>query len=229
MHRNLPFLIFAAAVLSVLVALGSWQVRRLGEKTAYLAAIEARIGAAPVAIPAQPEPERDRFLAVTAEGRLTGPEVHVLVSTRDFGAGFRVIQAFETKDRRLLLDRGFIPASQKSAPRPVGVPLSVTGNLYWPDEIDSFTPETDLAANIWYARDVPALARALGTEEAMIIARDTAPADTGISPLPVDPSGIPNRHLEYVLTWYGLALTWVVMSLYFLRRRRGGQDKGKDA
>ena len=223
MRRNLPFLIFALAVLVVLIALGTWQVRRLGEKTEYLAAIEARIGAAPVAVPPAPDPERDRFLAVEADGTLTGPEVHVLVSTRDFGAGFRVIQAFKTGGRRLLVDRGFIPARDKAASRPAGR-MKITGNLYWPDEIDRFTPETDHGANIWFARDVPALARALGTEEVMIIARFSSEQTPQITPLPIDSSGIPNRHLEYLLTWYGLAVTWVVMSLYFLRRRVGQNE-----
>ncbi|WP_457773652.1 SURF1 family protein [Phycobium rhodophyticola] len=108
--------------------------------------------------------------------------------------------------------------------------MTITGNLHWPDETDGYTPEKDLAANIWYARDVPALAQHLGTEPVLLIARETAPKDTSVAPLPVDTSSIPNRHLEYVLTWYGLALTWVVMTTYFLRRRRSdddSQNKGK--
>ena len=104
--------------------------------------------------------------------------------------------------------------------------VAVTGNLYWPDEVDSFTPENDLQANIWFARDVPALADALGTEPVMIIARTSSVSDPTVTPLPVDTSAIPNRHLEYLLTWYGLAITWVLMTLYFLRRR-ARQNKGQ--
>lgn len=219
LRRNLPFLIFAIAILALFIGLGNWQVRRLGEKRAYLDQVEAVIGAAPVAIPADPDPERDRFRAVRARGTLVGPEVHVLVSTRDYGAGYRIVQAFETGGRKLLLDRGFIRLTDKDTPRP-SHEIEVMGNLYWPDETDAFTPENDLGANIWYARDVPPLAAHLGTEAAMIVARETVPADPRILPLPIDTSGIPNRHLEYILTWYGLALTWVIMSAYFLYRRR---------
>ncbi|MDU8926111.1 SURF1 family protein [Alisedimentitalea sp. MJ-SS2] len=219
MHRNLPFLIFSVLVLVVLISLGNWQVRRMGEKQTYLTQIEATIGAAPVTLPAAPDPDKHRFLAITATGQFTGPEIHVLVSTRDFGAGYRIIQAFETDGRKLLVDRGFIRLTDKDYPRPASE-VQLTGNLYWPDETDSYTPDNDLGANIWYARDVPPLAAHLGTEETMIIARTTTPDDPRITPLPTDSASIPNRHLEYVLTWYGLALTWVVMSLYFLRRRR---------
>ena len=225
MRRNLPFLIFSLAVLAVFVSLGNWQVRRLAEKEAYLAEIESRIGAAPTAIPAAPDPGTDRFLAVTATGRLTGPEIHVLVSTRDLGAGYRVIRAFETEGRLVLADLGFIRLTDKDSPRPPR-DVTLTGNLYWPDETDSYTPENDHAANIWYARDVPPLAAALGTEKTMIIAREITPPDPAITPLPTDTSGIPNRHLEYVFTWYGLAATWVVMTLYFLSRRRTTRKKG---
>ncbi len=225
MRRNLPFLIFSAAVLVLFISLGNWQVRRLAEKEAYLAEIDSRIGAAPVAIPATPDPQADRFLAVTAAGRLTGPEIHVLVSTRDFGAGYRVIRAFETDGRRVLVDLGFIRLTAKDAPRPPR-DVTLTGNLYWPDEIDSYTPENDRDANIWYARDVPSLATALGTEETLIVARAIDPPNPAITPLPTDTSGIPNRHLEYLLTWYGLAATWVVMTLYFLSRRRTTARKG---
>lgn len=219
LRANLPFLAFSAAVLALFIGLGNWQARRLEEKRAYLAEIETRIGAAPVALPDAPDPEADRFLAVTVEGRLVGPEVHVLVSTRDFGAGYRVIQAFETGGRKILVDRGFIRLSAKDSPRPAQE-LRVTGNLYWPDETDGFTPENDLPANIWYARDVAPLADHLGTEEVMLIARESTPDNPAITPLPTDTSGIPNRHLEYLLTWYGLAATWVLMTLYFLTRRR---------
>ncbi|WP_457773653.1 SURF1 family protein [Phycobium rhodophyticola] len=118
MRRNLPFLIFAAAILVALVSLGNWQLRRMGEKADYLAAIEARLSATPVPVPATPAPETDRFLAVSATGQLTGPETHILVSTRDFGAGFRIIQAFETDGRKILVDRGFIPTNRKSTPAP---------------------------------------------------------------------------------------------------------------
>ena len=224
MRRNLPFLIFSAAVLAALLALGTWQVRRLGEKRAYLDALEAVIAAAPVAVPAQPDPAADRFRAVTATGRLTGPEVHVLVSTRDFGAGYRIVQAFETDGRRLLLDRGFIRLTDKNRARDPAE-IEVIGNLYWPDETDSFTPPNDLAANIWYARDVPPLAAHLGTEQTMIVALHSRPDDPAIAPLPIDTAGIPNRHLEYVLTWYGLAVTWVLMSAYFLRRRHAKESR----
>lgn len=220
MRRLILPLVFGLAGTAILVSLGNWQVRRLAEKEAYLAAIDARIGAAPVALPARPDPEADRFLPVRVAGRYSGDELHVLVSVKQVGAGYRIISGFETQDgRRIMVDRGFVRTPAKDDPRPIGA-ATVTGNLHWPDEVDSFTPENDLEANIWFARDVPVMAAALGTEPTLVILRETSQTDTPVTPLPVTSEGIPNDHLQYIVTWYGLAIVWVAMTLYYLRRQR---------
>lgn len=223
MRRNLPFLISSAIVLAILLSLGNWQLRRMGEKTAYIEAIKSKIAAAPVAVPANASPEQDQFLAVTMRGAFVGPEIHLLVSTRDLGAGYRIVQAFETEGRRVMVDRGFVFLTNKDKPRPHHE-ARVSGNLHWPEERDSYTPENDAEGNIWFARDVPLLASALDTEEFLVVAHTTDPNDPSIQPLPLDTSSIPNRHLEYIITWYGLAATWVIMSLYFLKRRSKKDD-----
>ncbi|MFC6688075.1 SURF1 family protein [Jhaorihella thermophila] len=218
MRPILFLLVFGVTGLAVLVSLGNWQVRRLHWKEGILAEIEARIAADPVPLPTDPDPERDKFLAVTVTGRMEPGEVRVLVSTRDSGAGYRIIAPFVMQDgRRILIDRGYVPAMDKNTPRALG-PMTVIGNLHWPDEIDGFTPEPDREANIWFARDVPALAAELGTEPVLVIARSKN--DPRVTPLPVDTAGIPNDHLQYAVTWYGLALVWAAMTGYFLWRSR---------
>ena len=59
--------------------------------------------------------------------------------------------------RRILLDRGFVPIGDKDAARPPG-PVAATGNLVWPRE---GAARPDRASNVWIARDVPLLAKAL--------------------------------------------------------------------
>jgi len=213
-------LVFGIVGTAILVSLGTWQVRRLAEKEAYLAAIEARIGDAPVSVPMTPDAMADRFLAVTTTGTMTDDELHVLVSTKTLGAGYRIIAAFEADEgRRVMIDRGFVALEDKDAPRQIGA-MRLSGNLHWPEEIDSFTPENDVAGNIWFSRDVPTMATALGTEPILVIARQSSPSDPRVTPLPVDTTGIPNDHLEYIVTWYGLAIVWVLMTLYYLLRMR---------
>ncbi len=202
---------------AILVWLGLWQVQRLAWKTGILQEIETRIAAAPVGLPARPAPEADRYLPVVLDGRIAGEGLRVLVSTEDLGPGYRRILPFETEGRRILLDGGWGPLGGVALP---DGPLDVTGNLHWPDEIDRWTPAPE--DDLWFARDVGAMAAALQTEPVLVIAR-TLSDPGGLTPLPVGTAGIPNDHLEYAITWFLLALVWAAMSVYLgwrtLRRK----------
>lgn len=226
MTRRLALpILFGLAGTAVLIWLGLWQLHRLDWKEGILAAIEARIGAAPVALPAVPDEARDEYLAVTAAGEIGQPEILVQSSLKLVGPGFRVIAPFETAGRRILVDRGFVPDDQRRTPRPP-VAAALTGNLHWPDETDSFTPAPDAKTGIWFARDVPALAQALGTEPVLLVVRTTTEDPLAVRPLPVDTAGIPNDHLQYAITWFLLAAVWAAMSLYWVLglSRRAKED-----
>lgn len=219
MSRLIFPLIFGLAGTVVLVWLGVWQLQRLEWKETALAEIEARIGAAPVALPDAPDPIQDRFVPVRVSGTTGDRDVLVQASLKRVGPGYRVIAPFTTREgRRILLDRGFMRAARKTDPRPP-VSMTVEGNLHWPDEVDGFTPDPDVAAGLWFVRDVPAIAAHLDTEPVLLIVRATSTAQPGIVPLPVDSGGIPNDHLQYAVTWFGLAAVWLVMTGFFLRSR----------
>ncbi len=221
MRRTLFLLIFSLAGLGVLLWLGTWQVQRLAWKQEILSEIDSRIAAEPVPLPQQVSEDEDKYLPVTISGDMEPGEIHVLVSVKQVGAGYRIIQSFSTQDRTILVDRGFVPTTAKQTDRLTG-PMEVTGNLHWPDEIDSYTPEADIDSNIWFARDVPNLAAALGAEPILLIARSQT--DPGVTPLPVDTAGIPNDHMQYAITWFGLALVWAAMTGYFLWRNRAPSE-----
>lgn len=223
MRRYAFPMLIGLAGLAVLVALGLWQVRRLDWKQGVLAEMAARIAAEPVPVPARPDPEADRYLAVTASGRITDDEIHILVSTSELGAAFRIVSLFVTDDgRRLLLDRGVVPSEEEDAERPP-VDATVTGNLLWPEETDRFTPEPDRAGNIWFARDARAFSQELAAEPFLLVVRETSETDPPVTPLPVDTAGIPNDHLQYAITWFGLALVWAGMTLYWVMRIARGK------
>lgn len=218
MSRLIGAVVLGISGCAVLLWLGFWQVERLAWKEGILANIEARIADAPVPLPAAPNPEADLYLPVTAAGVVGGETIRVLVSVKDVGAGCRIIQSFETEGRRVLLDRGFV-RSQFCKSSFEGGEISVTGNLLWPDEIDSYTPTPEAnwrEGGYWFARDLPAMAEALGTEPVLIVAR----SDTGaqITPHPVSITGIPNDHLSYAVTWFSLAVVWAGMTLLLLWR-----------
>jgi surfeit locus 1 family protein len=216
MKRYIGPIIIGGVGCAILLSLGIWQVQRLAWKEAMLAEIEQQIRAEPVPLFDQPLEE---FQPVTALGEILGPEAHVLTSRKPEGVGFRVVSVFETEGRRILLDRGFVPEAEKDAPRPP-TSVQISANFRTVDEKDAFTPEPDLAANFWFARDVPQLAAALGTEPILLILRDTSEPDPPVRPWPVDTAGISNNHLEYAVTWFSLALVWAGMTAFLLWRIR---------
>lgn len=128
--------------------------------------------------------------------------------------------------RRIMVDLGFVPVEATGGRVPARI--DVTGNLHWPDEVDGFTPDPDLDANIWFARDVPAMADALGTEPVLVVARSVDPAQ-GTQPLPVGTEGIPNDHLNYAITWFTLAVIWAGMTGLLIRRMARAERTGGPA
>ena len=139
--------------------------------------------------------------------------MHVLGSHN--GIAYRVVAPLALPEgRRVLLDRGHVPEAGKDETRPIG-PVTVEGNLLWPDETDRFTPDPNLDRNIWFARDVEAMAAALGTEPVLVVASALSLPGTEPAPITVQ---IRNNHLEYAITWFAMAAAWSLMTVYLLWR-----------
>jgi surfeit locus 1 family protein len=212
---------------AILISLGVWQIQRLQWKTAILAEIDATISAAPVAIPANPTPDVDQFRPVTAKGRLAGTPLYVLVTIEGLGPGYRYVDALKTKDGRdVMVDLGWVSLSRLGKPFSKFHEIEVTGNLHWPDDLDDWTPDPD-PKGIWFTRDVPSIAAGLNTEQTLIVARNvqlldlTTPLETyPFQSLPLDSGVIKNDHLNYAITWFLLALVWVMMTGYLIFRIR---------
>jgi surfeit locus 1 family protein len=227
MRRLILPLLFGVLGTVVLVVLGTWQLQRLHWKEAIIARIEAQLAADPVGVPEGATPEAHQYLRVAEEGVIGEEELHVYTSIPPYGVGYRVIAPFDLADgRRILLDRGFIPREEKATER-AGGPALVEGALHWPQETDYFTPEPDRATNIWFARNTDLMAHALGAKPVMLVAERVDPATPPMpTPIPVSVN-IPNNHLEYVVTWYGLAIVWAGMTLYWVWRM-GQRPEEKD-
>jgi surfeit locus 1 family protein len=209
--------VFGVVGTAVLIGLGAWQLKRLAWKEQQIAKLEQRLSQTPVALPEQPDAQRDKFLRVALTGSIDGRELHVLTSQMPWGAGFRVIvPVTDASGRTVLVDLGYVPEAAKDPASRPATTVDAVGALYWPNETDGFTPQPDRAANIWFARDLDAMAGALGTELLLIIAERHGIGDWP-KPLRLGVN-LPNDHLQYAITWFTLALIWAVMSTMLVRR-----------
>lgn len=222
-----------AIALAILSALGVWQLRRLEWKAALLARVEAlkttpAQPAASVLDAARRGADVDfRRVAADCPG-LGGAPFLEIYSLRAGQVGSRLISACALKAGAygtLLVDRGFVADTISARPPSDGsdrTPLTVTGVLRVPEPANFVTPPNEPAANRWYSRDLAAMAAALGAPAPapLMLMAETAtnPDWKALAPAPL-PADIPNRHLEYALTWFGLAGALIAVYAAMLWRR----------
>ena len=234
--KGFPWVLLVSTLvaLAILVSLGNWQLRRLAWKEDLLATIDARIHAAPVpldeALSRMRGGEDIEYLPVELSGKfLPGTEQHVL-STWKGASGWNIYQPLRLYDGRVLfVNRGFVPYDRADPKtRPESLPegeQAITGLARLPlDAKPGFlVPENEPAKNEYYCKDLEAMTAAAGVggETVVPLFVDAGPyADPAKLPIGgVTNIDLPNNHLQYVVTWYGLALALAAVSGVFLWRR----------
>ena len=212
-------------VLALLLALGVWQVQRLGWKEGLISAAEdaARRPPAPLAeVLAAPNPEFRRALVV-CPGLATAPYVE-LQSIIDGQGGSRLISVCRPPDRDevFLIDRGFVADTVSARPRVATstLPLSLMVELRRTPAPGMMSPSASQGR--FYARDSAAIARALGADtpsEFSLFALASTNPELGALQASAPPAAFSNNHLGYALTWFGLAIALVGFYIAMFRRR----------
>jgi surfeit locus 1 family protein len=233
-----PFGLTVASLiaLALLLGLGQWQVQRLHWKEGLLAKIAALQHA-----PARPlatvlarigrDPDLD-YVRVLADCPQIERSAFVrLYTVRDAMPGFRIITACRLGAGpygAILVDRGFMPqdgAGGASPPPGEAIDGPVIGVLRQAQGKTFVTPDNQPADRLFYSRDIPAMAAVLGAARPaptfLMLERPAPKAGLPIpAPVPLD---IPNNHLEYAVTWFGLAGALACVYLATLWRRLRSQ------
>ena len=207
---------------AILVSLGWWQLERKAWKEGLIAAIEARAHGDAGAIRPEDEwsrwkPTDDEFRRVRVRGAFRHADevrLHGLAEERRGKAvlGYYVFTPLALPDgSNLLVNRGFVTPDRLDAPsRPEGQvagEVTITGLVRAPERRGWFLPANRPADGEWFVRDIAEMSRVRGLSR-------TAPfyVDADATPnLGGWPKGgqtrlvLPNDHLGYALTWFGLA------------------------
>lgn len=220
-HKKVKIRIMLALMLTVLVSLGIWQLKRLAWKEALLARIEAQMQAAPVPLPDAAEgPAAWEYRQVELAGVYDAGRIFWLQPRTENGkAGAHMLLWLQRAGGAapVLVNRGFVPQEKKGdMDVPAGV-QTLRGIVQIPHK-NAFTPENDPARGDWYWADIPAMAAAAGYG-------DVWPAVVTLPPSGADyPSGfavaaqIRNDHLQYALFWFGMA---AILLVVFVLSQRG--------
>ncbi|MGR9127791.1 SURF1 family protein [Rhizobium leguminosarum] len=227
-RRRLPVLtgILVLIALAILISLGTWQVERLHWKEGLLADIAARQAASPVPlaeIEAMAAAGGDiEYRKVTATGRyINNKERHFFATWRG-QTGYYIYTPLELADGRILfVNRGFVPFDNKEPEMRMQGQLTdqqtVTGlaREKLPGKPSWVVPDNDVAKNIFYWKDLDVMASSVGLEKADVIPffvdADSTPNPAGLPIGGVTQVDLPNDHLQYAFTWYGLAAVLIVV------------------
>jgi surfeit locus 1 family protein len=224
----------ALVALSVLCSLGVWQLQRLAWKEALIARVAMRMQMSFV----PPVPAEAEWPNVNAEQheyrhvRVIGTFRHDLEALcyellsdakgKFFGPGYWVLTPLETAGgATFIVNRGFVPLERRDAATrregQVTGRVTVIGFLRLPERRSWFTPADDPARGIWQERDPAAIAKAYGLARAapFFIDADSTPNPGGLPQGGETKLVFPNRHLEYALTWFGLALALIAVFIAF--------------
>lgn len=215
-----------AAATALLLGLGVWQLQRLAWKTELIdRAREAAAAPArdlPVGVLDVSALDRVR-LSVTGV-YLERPAVALGLVTRDGRPGSRLLAPFRLADgRTLLVDRGFVPEPflrEALAAKPPAGPRTLEGIARAGGEGGWLVPARDRDLPRWYAPDLAAIGDYLGLElEPLLLVLEQPEPGIGPYPIPAPlPVDLPNPHLGYALTWFGLAGALLVFYILLARR-----------
>lgn len=246
--------ILAVLLIVLFAGLGTWQVQRLQWKLALIERVESRVHSAPAAPPpparwGQLSAASDEYRRVKLSGFFLYQYTTPVQAVSELGSGYWLVTPMCTSDGFIVLvNRGFVPmadgllgkypAHQADAAiceRSMASGLrrnDVVGLLRVSEPKGGFLRENDPGRNLWYSRDVAAIAKARGLYNVapyfVDAAQDQDPADA-----PDHPAGgltvitFHNNHLVYAFTWYALAL--MVIGAWWWVARGGANREQEDA
>lgn len=209
---------------AILVALGTWQLQRLAWKADLTQRMEQRAAAEPGPIVPESgwgewDAEADEFRRVRVGGTFLHDRETLVHGLRPDGQGpilqgFYVFTPLRLADGAMVIvNRGFVPTELKDPARraegQIAGPTTVTGLVRAPERRSAFVPANEPAKEAWFVRDPAEMARARGLSRTapFYVEADATPNPGGWPRGGRAGINLPNNHLQYALTWFGLALT----------------------
>jgi surfeit locus 1 family protein len=223
----------AMAGVALLISLGVWQLHRREWKEDLIRRIESHAQAASLALTEalaaaqKTGPGEIEYYKVRMKGRFDHAREHHLYALFDGAPGWRVVTPMETAGGVIVLvDRGFVPAALKDpasrAQGQVEGEIELTGAIRRPGAKDWLGPENDPQRNQWYWRDLTGMAAngdRQGAVAPFFVEAEASAVPGGWPKGAPGMANLPNRHLEYALTWFALALTLLAVFAAFAYSR----------
>ncbi|WP_041816794.1 SURF1 family protein [Rickettsia akari] len=210
----------------ILVSLGFWQLSRLKEKKLFLASMQANLTLP--AINLAEIQDNLPYHKVKITGQFLPNKDIYLYGRRSMSSekdGYYLVTPFKTiEDKVILVARGWFSNRNKNIITQAtnDQPHEIIGVTMPSEKTRIYLPANDIKNKVWLTLDLKEASQTLelNLENFYIITegQDISNLDI-LLPLSInDLAAIRNDHLEYALTWFGLAISLIVIYMIYQRR-----------
>ena len=215
MRHKFLFSVFIIFFIFVFIALGTWQVIRLNWKNNLILEIENSLKNPPVQLS---QSNQQNYLKIKTSGRVDFEKQIYLYNLNDSGTpGFEVLNPILIDGENYLLNRGWIPFEKKDNPE-INIldQNNIEGTLKTQGRKNIFKPDNDIKENYWFSLNREDISKFTGKEfSKYIIYLDgnyQFPRPKKIT------ANISNNHKKYAMTWFSLAISILLLYLYFRKK-----------
>ena len=215
MKHKFLFSVFIIFFILVFVGLGTWQIIRLNWKNNLILEIENSLKNPPVELARS---NKENFLKIKTSGSIDFNKQIYLYNLNETGTpGFEVVNPIIIGDENYLINRGWIPFEMRGA-QEINVfdQKNIIGTLKLQSRKNIFKPDNDLDENYWFSLNREDILKFTGKNFSKYIiyldGKYQFPRPKKIT------ANISNNHKKYAITWFSLALSILLLYLYFRKK-----------
>ena len=215
MKNKFLFSVFVIFFILVFIFLGSWQIIRLNWKNNLILEIENSLKNPPVELS---KSNINNYMKIKTSGTIDLEKQIYLYNLNEKGTpGFEVINPLKIDNKNYLINRGWIPFEKKGSKEINEFDESnIIGTLKSQGRKNIFKPDNDIEKNYWFSLDRKDILEFTGKEfSKYIIYLDgnyQFPKPKKIT------ANISNNHKKYAITWFSLAISILLLYLYFRKK-----------
>ena len=212
---KLLFSAFVIFFILVFIALGSWQIIRLNWKNNLILEIENSLKNPPLELT---QSNKENYLRIKTSGLIDFDKQIYLYNLNESGVpGFEVINPILIDNENFLINRGWIPFEKKDT-KVINLfdEKNIIGTLKLQGRKNIFKPDNDIEENYWFSLNREDILKFTGKEfSEYLIYLDgnyQFPKPKKIT------TNISNNHKKYAITWFSLAISILLLYLYFRKK-----------
>ncbi|WP_440682184.1 SURF1 family protein [Candidatus Pelagibacter sp. HIMB1710] len=195
-----------------MLSLGFWQLYRLSWKLDLINQIENSLKIDPVELQ---NVKKKNYLRIKTSGQIDFEKQIYLYNLNETGKpGFEVINPIKVGNEDYLINRGWISFDQKNKPEINAVDQkNIIGTLMLQSKSSLFKPKNEVDKNYWFTLDREDILKFTGKNFSKYIIYLNGNYE---NPKPkVITAKISNNHKKYAITWFSMAISILLIYLYF--------------